>query len=53
MPCCLDDQDDYHTHDVDHNCFVADQDNHREQYDDVDHNPDKGTRGIGSALSFG
>ena len=38
VPCCLDDQDDYHTHDVDHNCFVADQDNYHEY--GVDHNHD-------------
>ena len=30
--------------DVDHNFCMDDQDNHREQHDDVDHNP---VRGLG------
>ena len=42
MPCCLDDQGDNRVHDVDHNCCMDDQDNHREQHDDVDHNPVRG-----------
>ena len=48
---CLDDQDDYHclddqgdnrVHDVDRNCCMDYQDNHREQHNDVDHNPVRG-----------
>ena len=37
MPCCLDDQDDHHELDVDHNCCMDDQDKYPEQHD-VDHN---------------